>query len=70
MNVFLIGVHYKIILRLVLDLTYDPTSLKHQNKYSTPTSQTTSFNSKDSFLRLKLLKFKCKKNGVQSKEFV
>lgn len=53
---FLIGVHYKIILRLVLDLTYDPTSLKHQNKHSSPTSQTTSFNSKDSFLRLKLLK--------------
>lgn len=49
---FLIGVHYKIILRLVLDLTYDPTSLKHQDKHSTPTSQTTSFNSKDSFLRL------------------
>lgn len=49
---FLIGVHYKIILRLVLDLTYDPTSLKHQDKHSTLTSQTTSFNSKDSFLRL------------------
>lgn len=42
MNVFLIGVHYKNILRLVLDLTYDPTSLKHQNKHSTSTSQTTS----------------------------
>lgn len=64
---FLIGVHYRIILRLVLDLTYDPTSLKHQNKHSTPTSQTTSFNSKDSFLRLKLLKFKCKKMAYKVK---